>query len=198
MVMMSSGSWPPGASMACKINHAPYNGCVNKLIPNPMPEFDDPRITAFGLLLEAHAGLSGVLGRELEDAAGVSLPWYEVLLRLGRSPARRMRMSELADSVALSASGLTRLVDRMEAAGHVRRERCPSDRRGAFAVLTDAGAKTLESATQVHLRGLQRHLVAQLTDEELATLVTTLGKLPRATRGHRPPGGRGPVALGVG
>jgi MarR family transcriptional regulator, 2-MHQ and catechol-resistance regulon repressor len=171
---------------------------MNKVIPEPMKNVDDPRIAAFGLLLEAHAGLSGVLGRELEEAAGLSLPWYEVLLRLGRSPARRMRMSELAASVALSASGLTRLVDRMEGAGHVRRERCPSDRRGAFAVLTDAGADALESATRVHLRGVERHLVGQLTDDELATLVTALDKLRRATRRQRPPGGRGPVAVGVG
>ena len=147
-----------------------------------MPRYDDPRITTFGLLLEAHADLVGVLGRDLEARAGLALSSYEVLLRLGRQPDGRLRMSELAGSVALSASGLTRLVDRLEADGLVARERCPDDRRGAFAVLTAAGRERLEAATEVHAAGIDRHLMARLDAEELAALRRALGKL-RTTGG---------------
>ena len=142
-----------------------------------MPRYDDPRITTFGLLLEAHADLVGVLGRDLEARAGLALSSYEVLLRLGQQPDGRLRMSELAGSVALSASGLTRLVDRLEGDGLVGRERCPDDRRGAFAVLTAAGRERLEAATEVHVAGIDRHLLARLDDDELVALRGALRKL---------------------
>jgi DNA-binding MarR family transcriptional regulator len=149
-----------------------------------MRSIDDPRFRAFGLLIEAHAGLTGVLGRELEDECGLPLAWYEVLLRLGHAAQRRLRMTELAESVALSASGLTRLVDRMEAAGLVCRERCPSDRRGAFAVLTDEGATRLEAATVVHVRGIEEHFLRHLSESELERLTVILEKLRTPTRGE--------------
>jgi len=131
----------------------------------------DPRITAFGMLLEAHAAVMGAVGRDLEADSGLPVPWFEVLIRLSRSPGQRLRMSELATQVGLSTSGLTRLVDRLDDAGLLRREACPSDRRGAFAVLTDDGRRTLEKALPAHLESLDRHLVQPLGEDGMAALV---------------------------
>ena len=126
---------------------------------------DDPAITTMGMLVEAHARLTGALGAELQQATGLPLAWFEVLLRLGRSPDQRLRMSELARQMPLSTSGLTRLIDRVEAAGLVRREACPSDRRGQLAVLTDEGEAALGRALPVHVEGLRRHLAAAVGDD---------------------------------
>jgi DNA-binding MarR family transcriptional regulator len=139
--------------------------------------FDDPRLAAFGALLEANARLVATLGAELEGAAGLPLSSYEVLLRLARSGDQRLRLSELAAQVALSTSGLTRLVDRLEAAGYLAREACPTDRRGLFAVLTAEGREVLGRATDAHLEGLDRHLSAPLAPGELEQLRVLLGKL---------------------
>lgn len=133
-------------------------------------ELDDGRITTFGMLLEAHAALVAIVGRELEAATELSIGWFEVLVRLARSPGQRLRMSELASQAALSTSGLTRLVDRMGQAGLIRRETCPSDRRGAFAVLTESGVGALEAALPAHLDSLERHVVTPLGAERTEEL----------------------------
>lgn len=135
---------------------------------------DDQRITAFGMILEAHAALVGAVSGDLEDEAGMPLTWFEVLVRLSRSPEQRLRMTDLAAQVALSTSGLTRLVDRMEASDLVRREACPSDRRGAFAVLAPAGRRAFERAIPSHLASLQRHLVEPLGAPRLGELTAAL------------------------
>lgn len=135
---------------------------------------DDPRITAFGMLLEAHAAVTGAVNRELEATAGMPITWFEVLIRLSRSPERRLRMSDLAGQVGLSHSGLTRLADRLIAAGLIRREACPDDRRGAFAVVTDAGAEALDAALAGHLESVERHLAGPLGPDALATLTDLL------------------------
>ena len=129
----------------------------------------DPRITAFGLLLEAHAAVMAAVSRDLEADSGLPVSWFEVLIRLSRSPGERLRMSELATQVGLSTSGLTRLVDRLDDAGLIRREACPSDRRGAFAVLTDDGRRALGEAMPAHLESLGRHLVEPLGPEGMAS-----------------------------
>lgn len=129
----------------------------------------DPRITAFGLLLEAHASVLAAVSRDLETDSGLPVSWFEVLVRVSRSPDQRLRMSELATQVLLSTSGLTRLVDRLDDAGLIRREACPSDRRGAFAVLTEEGRQTLEKAMPAHLESLGRHLVDPLGPEGMAS-----------------------------
>ncbi len=138
---------------------------------------DDPRIEALGMLLETHNELLNVLERRLGDAAELSVTWLGVLIRLARSPGQRLRMTELARDMTMSTSGLTRLVDRIEAGGFVRREACPEDRRGMLAVLTDAGRDVLASATPCHLDDLQRYLAEPLADGELATLTDLLRKV---------------------
>ena len=148
--------------------------------------WDDERITAFGMLLEAHAALLGTVGRDLEAGSDLPIPWFEVLIRLARTPGHRLRMTELAAQAALSASNLTRVIDRMEDAGLIRRDACISDRRGAFAVITDTGIKTLEMALPVHLETLQRNVAGPLGSRRLATLTSMLEILRDTARGGPP------------
>lgn len=138
--------------------------------------WDDPRITAFGMLLEAHAAVISQVNRDLEASIGIPVSWFEVLLRLARSDDQRLRMAELARQVGLSTSGLTRLVDRIEEAGYVRREACPTDRRGAHCVLTDEGGELLRKAVPPHLDSLELHVATPLGSriEELTDLMRVL------------------------
>ncbi len=92
----------------------------------------------------------------------------------------RLRMQDLAERVLFSRSGLTRLVDRMVGAGYVTRERCEDDRRGTFAVLTPAGAKSLRDASGVHLRGVQEHFARHLDDDDVAALEVAFAKILQA------------------
>jgi DNA-binding MarR family transcriptional regulator len=96
-------------------------------------------------------------------------------------------MQELSESVLLSKSGLSRLVDRMEEAGLVRRERCEDDRRGWFTVLTEQGRSALRRAAPIHLRGIQEHFARHLDDEEARVLATALARVSAAARADRPP-----------
>lgn len=141
---------------------------------------DDPRVEAFGMLVETHNELAGAVGKRLEADLDLPVSWLGVLVRLARSPEGRLRMSELARDMTMSASGLTRLVDRIERAGHVRREACPEDRRGLHAVLTPDGAAAIDAASSQHLDDLERFLAAPLDDGEL----TQLTDLLRRVRDH--------------
>jgi len=138
--------------------------------------WDDPRITAFGMLLEAHAAVVTQVNRDLEATSGIPITWMEVLLRLARSPGHRLRMAELARQVGLSTSGLTRLIDRVEHAGYVERAACPTDRRGAEAVLSDDGEAVLRAAVPAHLESIEANLASILGDD-LATLEDLLRRL---------------------
>jgi DNA-binding MarR family transcriptional regulator len=117
---------------------------------------DDPRLDAWRSFLHAHARLTRRLDEELQAAHRLSLAEYDALLQLANTPGRRLRMSVLADRVLLSRSGITRLVDRLEAAGIVERSACTTDARGAEAALTDAGLDRLRAASATHLDGVRR------------------------------------------
>jgi DNA-binding MarR family transcriptional regulator len=119
----------------------------------------------------------GAVSADLARITEVPTLEFEVLIRLSRSPGERLRLTDLARQVRLSTSGLSRLVDRVEADGLVRREACPSDRRGAFAVLTDKGEAVLAEALPPHLESIQRHVVAPLGPDELSTLEGLLRRL---------------------
>ena len=114
---------------------------------------------------------------DLRREHGLPLSSYEVLLFLNQAPGHRMRMHELAQSVLLTPSGLTRLVDRLEAEGLVARESCPTDRRGAFVALTPAGKARLRRAAPTHLKGIQEHFGRHLTDAEADTLSRALSRV---------------------
>lgn len=138
----------------------------------------DWRIGVWRSFLRAHAATMRELERELAADADLPLSWYDVLLQLAEAPERKLRMSELADRVLLSRSGLTRLVDRLQRAGLVSREPSPTDLRGTYTVLTPDGYQRLRGAAPIHLRGVDRHWVSKFTDEELAQLRDLLGRLP--------------------
>lgn len=136
----------------------------------------DRRLDALGLLIEAHHRLVGRLSSELEESVGIPLHWYELLLRLGRSEGH-LSMGEIANALALTSGGATRLVDRVIEAGLVERQACPSDRRVWHVALTPRGEEVLQAATRVHLEGLGRHLTRRLAEPELEGLMKTLAKL---------------------
>ena len=138
---------------------------------------DDERIRAFGLLHEAHRRLDRAFNCSLEQSCGISGPFFEVLLRVGRSPGGRLTMSELAMQLGVTSGGTTRLVDRVVAAGLVVRESCPTDRRVQWVVLSDAGERKLEEALDVHLEDLQHELIDRLEPAELIVLERALDKL---------------------
>ena len=117
-----------------------------------------------------HAALVREMDRELETEHGLPLTQYEVLIHLDRAPGRRLRMSELASSVLLSQSGITRLVDRMERDGLVAREPCPGDRRGLLARLTAEGRRKLAEARPTHLAGVHARFLCHLADDDLRDL----------------------------
>jgi DNA-binding MarR family transcriptional regulator len=132
-------------------------------------------------LLAAHQQLVGALDAELERAHGVTLAEYDVLVQLARAPRGRLRMGELAEAVILTRSGLTRLVDRLERRGLVERVRCPADRRGLHALLTDTGHDLLREASATHLDGVRRLFLDPLEAgdvERLASIWARLGIAP--------------------
>ncbi|HEX2701312.1 MAG TPA: MarR family transcriptional regulator [Acidimicrobiales bacterium] len=143
---------------------------------------DERQLAAWRAFLRAHATVVDRLDRELQDEQGLPLTWYEVLLRLNGATDQRLRLSELAAQLVLSRSGLTRLVDRLVAAGLVERAVCPTDRRGAFAVLTPEGRSRLRRAAPGHLRGVERHFTGLLSPVELDAIRTGLEKVAGGER----------------
>ena len=121
-------------------------------------------------LLRVHSALVRILDAELEAAHGLPLSSYDVLIHLQSSPGRRLRMAELAESVLLSRSGMTRLVDRLVRDGLIVRDSCESDGRGSFAVLTDEGEALLARARPTHLDGVRERFLGRFSDAELRTL----------------------------
>jgi DNA-binding MarR family transcriptional regulator len=121
-------------------------------------------------MLRTHAMLVKRLDAELEAAHGLALTSYEVLLHLSHAAERKMRMCDVADSVLLSRSGLTRLIDRLERDGLVARVSCADDARGAYAQLTDAGLAKLREAQHTHLGGVREHFLRHFGDGELDLL----------------------------
>jgi DNA-binding MarR family transcriptional regulator len=138
---------------------------------------DEREMAAWHGFIRAHAVVVRRLSAELEAEHGLSLPSYEVLAHLSDAPGRRLRMSELAAHATLSPSGLTRLVDRLEREGLVRREKCETDARVVYAALTAAGQTRIETAWPTHLRGVREHMVDRLSPSEQATLGRTMTRL---------------------
>ena len=145
----------------------------------------DADIKAWRAFLTAHAAVVSVLERELAEAHGLPLSFYDVLVQLSEAGGR-MRLSDLAGSVLLSRSGLTRLVARMVEAGYVLRQPCPEDGRGAFAVLTPTGRAALRQAWPTHAGGIRRHFAGALLPGEAAMLSEALTRVAERAAG---PGG---------
>ena len=138
---------------------------------------DSEELDAWRGMLRAHSFLTKTLDAELVRKHGLPLSSYEVLLFLADSGEGQMRMSDLADGVLLSRSGLTRLVDRMERDGLLRRQRCEDDARGWFAAITPKGRELFSRARQTHLDGVRKRFLSRFTRDELRTLAALWSKL---------------------
>ena len=141
---------------------------------------ENQAIRAFGALLQARAFLVEELEKDLVAKRALPLAFFEALARLADAPEGRMRMQDLAAASLLSKSGITRLVDRMQAASLVRRAACESDRRVTYAEITPAGRKALRGAVTPHLAGVDRLFSSHLSEDELRQLRELLEKVLRA------------------
>ena len=145
-----------------------------------MERLDDTEMRTWRAFVGAHSRVVPILDDELAREMGLSLTQYEVLLWLQDSPGGAMRMSELAERVIMSPSGVTRAIDHLQRRGFVERKVCASDRRGFLAVLTKEGRTQLRRASKVHIRGIREHFTEKLTPaqlEQLSTLLEAVGSV---------------------
>ncbi|MGH2584393.1 MAG: MarR family winged helix-turn-helix transcriptional regulator [Dehalococcoidia bacterium] len=138
------------------------------------------RRNAWRPFLSTATALLDRIARDMDAAGVLPLGWYDVLVELAQAREGRLRMSELAEAVVLSKSSLSRLVDHLEGAGLLSRQPVPGDRRGAFAVLTDAGRAAVEQAWPVYARSIEQHFARHLRDAETDVLIAALGRISRA------------------
>lgn len=134
-------------------------------------------MSAWYSMLRAYASVLRRLEAELATEQGLSLPSYEVLVALSEAPERSLRMTELSSAALLSPSGVTRLVDKLQREGLVRRRRCAADARVIYCELTDEGLARLVTAYPTHLRGVRQHLVDKLSREDLQAIAASMSKL---------------------
>ncbi len=150
-------------------------------LSSPSPE----RLRSWRLFFESALALIDVLDRELEQAIGIPMRWYDVLVHLEETPDG-IRMNELAERILYSKSGFTRVIDRMEEAGLVRRVRPDHDRRSILILLTDKGTETMEHARRYHRHGIEQHFSQHLTDADIKALTRALEKISTHARPLRP------------
>jgi DNA-binding MarR family transcriptional regulator len=137
------------------------------------------------VFLETAYALIDILDAELQAERQITISWYDALVHLEEAKDG-LRMNELASRILLSKSGLTRVIDRMEEEGLVRRERPPDDRRVVKVFITPAGLQTLQAARAVHRRGIQEHFVQHLNQRQLTALAHTLENVRDHVRPLRP------------
>jgi DNA-binding MarR family transcriptional regulator len=137
-------------------------------------------LDAWARLLHAHATTTRALSGTLLEEHGLTLNDYDALMRLSRADEGRMRRVDLADQLLLTASGVTRLLDGLEAAGYVERAACDTDRRVVYAVITDAGREKLQAASESHVAQVRAFFEARFEDDELTQLADLLARLPGA------------------
>jgi DNA-binding MarR family transcriptional regulator len=123
---------------------------------------EDEQLEVWRAFLNTHARVTRAIGRDLAEAGLPDLSWYDLLWTLYRQPGRSLRVKQLADEVVLSPTAMSRFVDRVEAAGYVRRERDPDDRRALQVTLTDEGIELLRTMWPVYADGIARHFAAEL------------------------------------
>jgi len=150
-------------------------------LSSPSPE----RLRAWRLYFESALAVIDVLDGELERDAGLPMRWYDVLVQLEDAPDG-LRMNELAERILYSKSGFTRVVDKMEAAGLVRRVRPEHDRRSVFVLLTDQGRETMQRARRHHRHGIEEHFSRHLADTDIRALTRALEKISSHARPLRP------------
>jgi DNA-binding MarR family transcriptional regulator len=146
-------------------------------------DLTETELRAWQALLHAHHDLVQRLDLELREEHGITFGEYDVLLRLARVPGAALRMTDLADRVMLSPSGVTRLVDRLMVRGFVRREADQEDARATLATLTDEGKRRVRLAARTHLRGIRQHFTGRLSERQLRQVAVALEII---TGPHRP------------
>lgn len=129
------------------------------------------------LVLVVKTRLMDRLDHELQQRSQLSLTDFEILATLAQSPDHRLRMSELAEQALVSRSRLTYRVDRLAALDLVSREECEDDRRGLYAILTDAGAKAYEAAAPDYLAGVRRYFLGGFSSQELSDTAQILSRM---------------------
>jgi DNA-binding MarR family transcriptional regulator len=145
-------------------------------------KLDNQRNSVWRLFITANVILLDRIGEKFSQAGLPSMDWYDVLLMLKEAPEHRLRLSELAEKSLLSRSNLTHLVDRLEKAGLLYRERCPSDRRGTYAVLTEAGMAMQQKMWSVYSEGIAEYFGCNLNDEELQVMQRVLERMLTVAR----------------
>jgi DNA-binding MarR family transcriptional regulator len=146
----------------------------------------EPHLAAWRAVLNAHASIVADAEAALAAAELPPLGWYDVLWAIRRAPARRMRMSELATSLTISRGGLTKIADRLQDAGLIRREPAANDGRGLYAVLTDDGNTLLRRMWPVYSRALRDTFVSTISNEEAAVIADALGRVTDRRRQPKP------------
>jgi DNA-binding MarR family transcriptional regulator len=142
----------------------------------------DDEMAAWAAFLAAGALLGRRIEQQLKEEAGLSHLQYEILVRLSAAPEGALRMTELADALLNSKSGLTYQMNQLEKAGLTERRSCASDSRGVIAVITDAGRATLAGAAPGHVALVRELLIDVLSPEQLATIAGGLGEVARRMR----------------
>jgi DNA-binding MarR family transcriptional regulator len=144
---------------------------------------DEFHLAAWRAFINAHAAVIDRIEGELTRNGQLPLTSYDVLVALAEAEDQRLRMNDLANKVVvLSRSGVTRLVDRLEREGLLRRERTLEDRRGAYAVLTDEGQQALERARPVYARGIVEYFARHLSNSEVRTITSALARIDAEAR----------------
>src|SRR3954471_333078 len=142
-----------------------------------IPKTSESAVQALGHLLGAHATLTRELSARLVEEHGLTMSEYEVLFLLSREPEHSIRRIDLSREVRLSPSGITRMLDRLEATGLVKKGHCSQDARVTYAVLTDAGMKKLRECAPDHFAAVERLIGERLSDAEIASLNKLLDRL---------------------
>ena len=135
------------------------------------------QIEAWAHLLRAHKTLLESVQRDLSEARLPLLEWYDVLLELKQAPDQRMRFYELGQAIILSRSNLSRLCDRLERAGFLRRDDCADDRRGLYAVLTPEGLAMQKKMWPIYRASIERHFGSTLREKDAHSLIELLIKI---------------------
>lgn len=143
-----------------------------------MPTTTETTLDAWVSFLRSHAAITRELSGQLQREHGLTLNDYEVLLHLSHAEGGRLRRVDLAESVLLTASGVTRLLEGLERAGYVCKETCAADARVSYAKLTERGRAKLRAAASTHLRGIDELFNGRYSGSELATLAELLARLP--------------------
>ena len=143
-------------------------------------------------MVAVHARLISRLDGELQAEHGISLRDYEVLVQLSEADGSALRMTELAERLFVSPSGLTRRLDGMVREGLVNRQACVNDRRGTLAVLSDAGWSVLERAAPTHVAAVRRYVFDPLDAPQIEQLAASLGLVQAVLEASTAPGGSDP------